>query len=88
MFEQDAAVAVHDRLRQPGRARRIEHVERMVGRDLGELRAGLGDELVPAHDPSSTSPSVLGSGYGTTTVACRVGSPARIAANSSWRDTV
>ncbi len=43
VLDQDAAVAVDDRLRQPGGARREQHVERVVERDRLELeRTGLG----------------------------------------------
>ena len=46
---EDAAVPVHDRLRQPGRARREEHVERMVERHRLELeRPGSAQQTLPA----------------------------------------
>ena len=48
MFEQDPAVAVDDRLGHARRARRVQHVQRMVGGDLLELeRARFGDEVAP-----------------------------------------
>ena len=48
MLEQDAAVAVHDRLRKPGRPGREEHVERVVERERVERElGGLGKEVVP-----------------------------------------
>jgi hypothetical protein len=48
MLEQDAAVAVDDRLRQAGRAGREEHVERVVERDRVEIeRPRFGQELLP-----------------------------------------
>ncbi len=37
VLEQDAALSVHDRLRQSRRARAVEHPERMVEGELGEL---------------------------------------------------
>ena len=50
VLEQDAAVAVDDRLRQPGGARGEQHVERVVERDLVEGQLpGLGEQLVPRH---------------------------------------
>ena len=39
MLDQLAAVAVHDRLRQPGRARREQHVDRVVERRPARTRA-------------------------------------------------
>ena len=51
-----AAVAVHDRLRQAGRARAVEHPERVVERHLLEARAATPSppraELVPARSPA------------------------------------
>jgi len=49
VLEQDAAVAVHDRLGQAGGARAVQDVERMVERHRveGEL-ARLGEQLGPA----------------------------------------
>ena len=48
VLEQDAAVAVHDRLRQARRPGREQHVERMLERHGLELEwAALGDEFVP-----------------------------------------
>ena len=48
VLEEDPAVAVDDRLRQPGRARRVEDVQRVRERHGLELeRAGLGEKLVP-----------------------------------------
>ena len=44
VLEQDAAMAVDDRLRQPGGAGAVEHEERMVERHRFERRLrGLGD---------------------------------------------
>ena len=49
VLDQLAAVAVHDRLGQPGRARREQNVDRVVERDLLELeRRALGRQVVPA----------------------------------------
>ena len=49
VLEEDAAVPVDDRLRQPGRAGGEEHVQRVGERDGVELeRPRLGEELVPA----------------------------------------
>ena len=48
VLEQDAAVAVDDRLRQAGRARREQHEQRVVEGDrLERERPGLGEQLVP-----------------------------------------
>ena len=48
VLEQDAAVAVHDRLRQAGRPGGEEHVERVVERHRVEReRPWLGEEIVP-----------------------------------------
>ena len=49
VLDEDAAVTVHDRLRQPGRARREEHVEGVVERHGLELeRPGLAQQIAPA----------------------------------------
>ena len=51
VLEQDAAVTVHDRLRQPGRAGGVEHVQRVVERHRVERERLVGGrgELRPAH---------------------------------------
>ena len=49
MLDQLTAVSVHDRFRQPGRARGEQDVNRVVERDLLELeRCALGCQLLPA----------------------------------------
>ena len=40
LLEQDAAVAVHDRLRQAGGARGVEHPQGVLERDLLEAQRG------------------------------------------------
>ena len=63
-LEQDAAVAVHDRLRQTGRARAVEDPERVVERHLleGELSAlTRGAEVVPADRAPEASEGGSGS---------------------------
>ena len=48
VLQQDAAVAVHDRLREPGRSGAEEHVQRVVeGDSLESEVSGLGGELAP-----------------------------------------
>ena len=49
MLEDDPAVPVDDRLRQPGRARRVEHPQRVVERHGLEPQrlGGTGEEVVP-----------------------------------------
>jgi hypothetical protein len=50
-LEQDAAMAVDDRLRKPRRAGAVEHPERVVERHLRERQrsvVSLADEVVPA----------------------------------------
>jgi hypothetical protein len=48
VLEQDAAVTVHDRLGQAGRARGVEHIQRMVERHrLVRHRRRLADQLGP-----------------------------------------
>ncbi len=44
LLEQDPALAVDDRLGQPGRARAVEHPDRVPERHLGELELGAGPE--------------------------------------------
>ena len=67
VLEQDAALAVHDRLGQPGGARAVEHPQRVVEGQLGELQLGalLPQEAVlpagarpgtPATPPARRSP--------------------------------
>jgi hypothetical protein len=52
VLERDAAVAVHDRLRQAGRAGRVEDVERMVERHgVGDEGACVRGELGPRRRP-------------------------------------
>ena len=49
VLQQDAAVALDDRLRQPRRAGRVEHPQRMVERHRLEGELGrLGQQIVPA----------------------------------------
>jgi hypothetical protein len=49
VLEQDPAVAVDDRLRQAGRAARVQDPQRVVERDAGPGRAArLGQKLVPS----------------------------------------
>ena len=89
VLEQDAAVAVDDRLRQPGRARAVEDVERMVERDLLEAqRPRLGAAARPRSIASGNGRRARIGGRGATTVARRLGSAARMAATSSARSTV
>ena len=48
VLEQDAALRVHDRLGQTGRARRVQHPERVLERQLRELQLATGPEqLLP-----------------------------------------
>ena len=50
VLEQDAAVPVDDRLRQPGRARRVEDEERVIERHRLEAQVALvRGQLVPGH---------------------------------------
>ncbi len=52
VFEEDAAVAVDDRLGQPGGPRREQHVQRVVERDAVEgERPGLGEQRRPGDRP-------------------------------------
>jgi hypothetical protein len=52
VLEHDAAVTVHDRLRQAGGARGVHHPQRMIERHLFELRLTVilaAAEVFPAH---------------------------------------
>jgi hypothetical protein len=46
VLEQDPALALHDRLRQPGRAGRVEHPQRVVERDRLEGQRRVAQEAV------------------------------------------
>src|SRR4029453_64389 len=50
VLEKDAALAVHESLRKTGGSRGVQHPERMLEGQLGELeRCRLGSELRPRH---------------------------------------
>ena len=52
VLDEDAAVAVHDRLGEPGGPGGVQDVERVVERDVVDLEVGrLGDQLGPGHRP-------------------------------------
>ena len=83
LLEGDAAVAVHDPLRQPGRARRVDDPQRMVERQLLERRVLLvGDGIGPGRAPSGSS---SGNSRGTLIVVRTVGRADRSSATTSRR---
>ena len=74
VLEEDAAVAVDDRLGQAGGARRVQDVQRMVERRPARTRAG---PARPTSSAQGTAPSGAGRpdrGTGARTVAGRLGS--------------
>ena len=84
VLDELAAVAVHDRLRQPGGARREEHVERVVEGDGLERRAR---RARPAGRPTRRRPGARSRRRGRARRARAVGRPARISATCSRRST-
>ena len=90
VLEEDPAVAVDDRLGQPGRPRREQHVQRVVERDrLDGERRRLGEQRRPRRPrrgPRQRPPPRNGD-TGSTTVARTVGSDARTSATSADRST-
>ena len=76
-LQQDPAVPVHDRLRQPRRAGAVQHPQRVVERDLRErelvVRA-LREEVLPPRRAVQPAEVGRGSRSQTTTVRSRVGS--------------